>query len=316
VTPKPSAATILIPVVLSAAVLCTTDASAQRAVPRPPAPAHPVAGPYYRPYYRPYYYRPIYYSPFYYDPFFYNPYWSWGVGFSFGYGYPYWPYYYGPGPYYYGAYPYYGHYDPTGAARLQVTPRDAEVYVDGNFAGVVDDYDGVLQRLRVLQGEHELQFYREGYKTVSQRVLFRRDSTLKITLALPPLAPGETSERPQPSNAPQPGGPPPPPDRYAPRPDDRRPAPPPSRGENDAFGTLAVRVQPADAEIVIDGERWDSPQGGSRLQVQLVEGAHRVEIRKEGFRTYTANLRIRRGETETLNVSLNQMPANAVEVSR
>jgi PEGA domain-containing protein len=307
---------------MSAAVFCASDASAQRAVPRPPAPAHPVAGggyyrPYY-PYYRPYYYRPIYYSPFYYDPFFYHPYWSWGLGFSFGYGYgyPYGPYPYGPYPYAYGAYPYYGYYDPTGAARLQVTPRDAEVYVDGNFAGVVDDYDGVLQRLRVLQGEHELEFYREGYKSVSQRVLFRRDTTLKLTLALQPLAPGETSERPHPSNSSQPGGPPPPPDRYAPRPDERQPAPPPARGNSDAFGTLAVRVQPADAEIVIDGERWDSPQGGSRLQVQLVEGPHRVEIRKEGFRTYTANLRIRRGETETLNVSLNQVPAASVVVSR
>ena len=38
--------------------------------------------------------------------------------------------------------------DPAVAIRLLVTPRDASVYVDGYAAGVVDDYDGVFQRLQ------------------------------------------------------------------------------------------------------------------------------------------------------------------------
>ena len=67
-----------------------------------------------------------------------------------------------------------------------------------------------------------------------------------------------------------------------------------------------MRVQPADAEVLIDGERWDSPEGGSRLLVELSEGSHRVEVRKQGFRTYSATVNVRRGERETLNVSLGQ----------
>jgi hypothetical protein len=63
-------------------------------------------------------------------------------------------------------------------------------------------------------------------------------------------------------------------------------------------------VQPADAEILIDGERWDGSEGGSRLSVQLAEGPHRIEIRRDGYRSYTANVRIRSGQTEPLNVSL------------
>jgi len=81
----------------------------------------------------------------------------------------------------------------------------------------------------------------------------------------------------------------------------------------DDFGTLAIRVQPADAEVTIDGERWDGSEGGSRLNVQLSDGPHRVEIRKQGFRTYTANIRIRRGQTQSLNVSLTQGDAAAAE---
>jgi hypothetical protein len=70
------------------------------------------------------------------------------------------------------------------------------------------------------------------------------------------------------------------------------------------FGTLNLRVQPIDAVVIIDGERWDSPEGGSRLVVQLTGGSHRIEVRKAGFRTYTSTVEIRPGETQSLNISL------------
>src|SRR5262245_52206688 len=88
--------------------------------------------PYY-PYYSPRFYYPGFYGGFY-DPFFFG--------------------FYGPGPYPYG-YPYYWAYDNSSSARLQVTPRNAQVYVDGYFAGVVDDFDGTFQRLNIDAGEHE-----------------------------------------------------------------------------------------------------------------------------------------------------------------
>ncbi|MCA1559435.1 MAG: PEGA domain-containing protein, partial [Acidobacteria bacterium] len=69
-------------------------------------------------------------------------------------------------------------------------------------------------------------------------------------------------------------------------------------------GAVAIRVQPADAEISIDGERWEAPQGGERLIVQLDEGEHRVEISKDGYRPFSTTVRVRRGETAPLNVSL------------
>jgi hypothetical protein len=71
-------------------------------------------------------------APYYYP--YYNPYW-YGFGFGLGFGYPYAYGWYPPYPYYG-----YGYYDYTGAARLEVTPREAQVYVDGYFVGVVDDF--------------------------------------------------------------------------------------------------------------------------------------------------------------------------------
>jgi hypothetical protein len=63
-------------------------------------------------------------------------------------------------------------------------------------------------------------------------------------------------------------------------------------------------VQPADAEVFVNGERWDTSPGEDRLLLELIEGSHRVEIRKEGFRTYSSTVRVRQGDTVTLNVSL------------
>ncbi len=111
---------------------------------------------------------------------FYDPFWSWGYP---GWGYP-------------------GRYGPSfagfGSARLQVTPRQAEVYVDGYLAGTVDYFDGTFQRLSVAPGEHELTIYLEGYRTFTQKLLFRPGATINIKQPLEPLAPGEDSgPRPQ-----------------------------------------------------------------------------------------------------------------------
>ncbi len=70
------------------------------------------------------------------------------------------------------------------------------------------------------------------------------------------------------------------------------------------FGTLTMRVQPGDAVVVIDGERWDSADAGSRLIVQLAPGQHRIEVRKDGYRPYSTTIEIRPGEPQSLNISL------------
>ena len=107
--------------------------------------------------------------------------------------------------------------------------------------------------------------------------------------------------------APQPQGPPPP---YPPQqPRDQAPPPPPQDGarggrNNAAYGSLAVKVQPGDADISIDGEPWRGPGGQDRLVVEVAEGSHTVEIRKAGFRTYVTQVDVRRGQTTPLNVSL------------
>ena len=232
----------------------------------------------------------------------------WADPFFYGYGYPFSPFYQFP----IGGYPYPGYYrfDPGSAIRLEVSPKEAEVYVDGYYAGVVDDFDGVFQRLSIEPGEHEVTLYRDGLRTVHQKVYLTPRSTFKLKYKMEPLAAGDAAEpRPSPANPPPdgqagpPSGPPPLPGRG---PAGRRQVPPPpnQRGASSSYGTLAIRVQPANATILIDGERWDGPQGQDRLLVEVAEGPHRVEIQRDGFEPYTASVTVRPGETASINVSL------------
>jgi hypothetical protein len=76
----------------------------------------------------------------------------------------------GPSPYSYG----YGGYGPgstvyvpggydLGGIRLDVRPRDAQVWVDGYYAGVVDEFDGLFQSLRLEAGGHKIEVRMPGF---------------------------------------------------------------------------------------------------------------------------------------------------------
>jgi hypothetical protein len=234
-----------------------------------------------------------------------------------GYGYPpyggYWGGYWGPyggwggwGPY--GPYGY-GYYDNSGELRLEVTPKQAQVYIDGYFAGIVDDFDGTFQRLRTTPGGHELVLYLKGYHSLKQNLHLGARQAQTIKAQLVALAAGEVDEPPpqplpQPDAVPgRPGAPPSPAEPWWPT----AQAPPADRPieQGHGFGSLVFRVQPTGAEVLIDGERWQGPvEASERLIVQVSEGSHRVEIRKDGFAPFTTTVQVHRGETMPLNVSL------------
>jgi hypothetical protein len=84
-------------------------------------------------------------------------YFGWGSGYRFGSWYTGRVYGYVPPVGVYGRARYYGD------VRLRVRPRFAEVYVDGYYAGVVDDFDGVFQRLTLEAGPHQIEIVGPGY---------------------------------------------------------------------------------------------------------------------------------------------------------
>jgi hypothetical protein len=225
--------------------------------------------------------RPVlvapYFSPFY-DPFFWD---------SYRWGYPGW---YGP------AFDTRNFIDGS-SARIQVTPKHTEVYVDGYLAGVVDDFDGVAQRLRVAPGEHLIELYLDGHKTIAQTILFQPGQSYRIRHAMEPLAAGEAApSRPKPNpNAPP--ATPPPFDAFG-----RRAGGTPAEARNMTGAAIAIRVQPGDAMVLVDGEQWQS--SGDRLDIQVSPGEHRIEVRKDGYQPFSTTIRVAPGQTSPVNISL------------
>jgi hypothetical protein len=118
-------------------------------------------------------YRPYYYP--YRSAFSLGFYSGYGYGYPYAYGYPYGSYGYGPGygyPYRsYGGYGYGGGYygargyggEVYGSVRIQDAPRGAQVFADGYYAGIVDDFDGVFQRLDLESGPHQIEIRAPGF---------------------------------------------------------------------------------------------------------------------------------------------------------
>ena len=203
-------------------------------------------------------------------------------------------------------------YDLSGSLRVQVSPRDAEVFVDGYFAGNVDDFDGVFQRLNIEPGEHEIEIYLAGHRSFRQRLYLQPGKQFNIKHTMEPLGPGEAAP-PRPNGAPLAsrsgyggrGGPPTPDVRTQDdrrRPDDTGPGAGPDAVSK--FGSLSLRVQPGDAEVLVDCEVWMGAFDEERLVIQLGAGTHHIEIRKDGYRSYLTDVSIATGQTRTLNVAL------------
>ena len=113
--------------------------------------------------------RPFVYAPFY-EPYYWN-------------ARPYWAYPYAVGSVY-------------GDVRTQITPKQAEVYVDGFYAGTAGDFDGVFKRLHLMPGGHAITLYLPGYRTITQDVYVRPDSTVKVSDTMERLASGQASAPP------------------------------------------------------------------------------------------------------------------------
>jgi hypothetical protein len=130
-------------------------------------------------YYNPWGYGMFGLGYFYYDPFYWN-YWDTGYAYGLPYGYS--------SPYGYGGYGYGGASpNDTGGLRFKMKPATAQVYVDGYYAGTVDEFDGLFQKLALQPGLHKIELREEGYQTAIFEVNVRAGETITYKGDLAPL---------------------------------------------------------------------------------------------------------------------------------
>ena len=121
----------------------------------------------------------------------YYPYYPYYGALGLGvYGYYYDPWWYWGSPYGYdsGYYGYYGNEQGgRGGLKLKVEPTFAEVYVDGYYMGIVDDFDGTFQRMELEVGAHHIEIRAPGYQTVVFDVRIEFGDTVTYRGELQPL---------------------------------------------------------------------------------------------------------------------------------
>lgn len=114
----------------------------------------------------------------------------WGYG-AFGLGY----FYFNPFGWNYGDYAWgfggggggsYGG-QQMGSIRLRVKPNTASVYVDGYYAGTVDDFDNSFQKLSIALGTHKIEISAPGYQPLIFEIDVRDFDTINYQGELVPI---------------------------------------------------------------------------------------------------------------------------------
>jgi hypothetical protein len=268
-----------------------------------------------------------------------------GLGGGWGWGYWGWPGWYG----YYG-YPY-GYYDgarvygPSSQYAVidtDVSPEEAQVYLDGRYIGTADDFDGYPDYLYLQPGRYRIEFRLDGYQTLTRQIEARPGMKLDFTDKLRKIAGARrhgSYEHPRLQGEVQ---------RYFGRnrdsvevidpsselpadasvmaepDDDDRDAPPPapalrqprrdgeygdrwrggSRGESRT--RLRLNVEPSDAAVYVDNRFVGTAEEVNSLArgVAISAGKHTVTVSRPGFRDKTTDITVENGRMQTLEISL------------
>ncbi len=236
------------------------------------------------------------YDSYYWSGYGYWPHSYWGLG--------YWGsnYYWAPEVHVYGGggggYSSYGDYGTLGqgALDLDLRPDRAEVYVDGIYVGVADQFDGHPTHLWLDEGTYELAFYLDGYETIVRQytiypgVTVKVDDRMRRGQAMPPAGPiGDLY--------PAPG------DSAAPRPETRPPAAPSNTGDG---GRIVIAASPGDAAVYLDGHFVGTAEEIGALGTGLIvePGDHVVEIIRPGYQSQRVPVSVAAGERLEVELDL------------
>lgn len=285
-----------------------------------------------------YYPNHRYYNDWWWDwSFYYGPYWGprWSS----------WPYYYGPSVYwsigdgfwsvgglYTPSVPYYSYERADlGGLDLNIRPKDAAVYLNGQYVGIVNNFDGFPSYLWLEPGTYHLVIFLEGYETLSREYTIHRGLVVDVKermregtatavqdIPVPPRVRYELEQQQQEQQARN--------DReeewrerareYRERRQETAPEPPSrssgllSRDVRQDPAVLRLSVQPGDASVYLDGSFVGSASELSRLRDGLLldAGDHLLELVRPGRSPEQRSFSVQPGQELQLSIELAAEP--------
>lgn len=166
-----------------------------------------------------------------------------------------------------------------GAIDCDVIPEKAEVYIDGKFLGIADDFDGWPRYLYVQAGNYEISFKLEGYEDLNLKVEIKPNKILRIKEKMRRVAPSEYREEKK------------------------------EEIQKKGKGQIYLKVFPEEAVVYLDGKFWLTAEEVSRLHspLQIDEGNHIIEVVCPGYENFKREVEIKTGEFLELNIVLNKI---------
>jgi hypothetical protein len=202
-----------------------------------------------------------------------------------------------------------------GALDTDISPEKAEIFVDGRYVGVADDFDGFPTYLWLEEGTYDVAAYYPGFRTLSRQVSVYPGLVVDLDHRLEPgesvrpedLAAKDTPIRDQRLRRDQ--------ERQEdvawrrstdpPPPADLSPAPAGPEA-TDASGRLILEVVPGDAAIYLDGRFLGTAEEVGRLHSGLLvePGEHQLSVVRPGYGEKRRRFSLEPGEDLTLSIDL------------
>jgi hypothetical protein len=187
---------------------------------------------------------------------------------------PWWPApVYAHGHHYWTGYP-----SDWSAIDTDIHPEEAEVWLDGEFIGIADRFDGWPSYLEVPPGDHRLEFRLEGYRTLRIDLQARPGAFYRLNRSLRFRADQAESEPAE--------------------------EPPPKPTALPAGCRLRLSVTPDDAVIYIDDRLVGTARALSAEAIPLTAGKHRVEVVRPDHHSWKRVLSLESDEERKIRIAL------------
>jgi len=167
--------------------------------------------------------------------------------------------------------------------RLDVSPADAQVYVDAAYAGRVDAFNSAFQRLALAGGPHRVEIRKEGFTSLAIEIAVFPGQDVTFSRKLQRARDGAAGVETIPPAS------------------DTDLAPP----CNGSSAALRLDVTPKDADVYADGfyvGRADDFSGSQHLR--LTQDRHHLMLKREGYETTEFNLTVASDRLETYRASM------------
>jgi hypothetical protein len=71
--------------------------------------------------------------------------------------------------------------------RITGAPHDAQVFADGYYVGIVDDFDGVFQHVNLQAGPHHIEIQEPGLQPIAFDVMVQPGQTVTFRADMNPF---------------------------------------------------------------------------------------------------------------------------------